>query len=71
MMNWRAIPPPELCFPEADSFGAIWFGVFSLLNKSDPRNHTKFRGYRGQPARAHAQAARAYIPRETFTLSCF
>jgi hypothetical protein len=43
MMNWRAIPRPELCFPEADSFGAIWFGVFSLLNKSDPRNHTKFR----------------------------
>ena len=37
MMNWLAIPRPELCFREADSFAAIWFGVFSLLNKSDPR----------------------------------
>jgi hypothetical protein len=27
MMNWLAIPRPELCFPGAGSFGTTWFGV--------------------------------------------
>ncbi|MDX6290268.1 MAG: hypothetical protein QOH42_2067 [Blastocatellia bacterium] len=63
MMNWRAIPPPELCFPEADSFGAIWFGVFSLLNKSDPRNHTKFLGSTAGslPARTRKLRVRTFL----------
>jgi hypothetical protein len=43
----------------------VW--CFSLLNKSDPRNHTKFRGgsARSLPARTRKLRVRTFLQKDT------